>query len=361
MVDPGSPRVLLIQTCLPDYRRGFVAELDRRLGRDLLVVVGTDHFDGTSSSAVDGPAVALADRNVFLIGRRLLWQRDVLRSGIAAGTVVIELNPRVLSSWSILLVRRILRRRTVVWGHSRGRGGGAVLRKLMRRLSSAVVVYTETERREILAETRRTLVVAAPNAVYPADRMVPVDGGSTLVWIGRMVAAKKPELAVRGFAAAVDRLPADCRLVMAGDGPLRPAVQQSVERLGLADRVRLPGHVPPHRVTDVFAGAAATVCTGYVGLNLIQSFGFGVPVLYAKQEPHSPEIEAATPANSLAFTSDDADALAAAMVAPFDGWVPDRDAIAERCRQAYSVEAMADGFLDAVFGGEARLPLRSAA
>ena len=361
MADPGSPRILLVQTCLPDYRQGFVSELERRLDPDLRVLVGADHFDGTSSSHVDGPSVVVADRNLFLLGRRLLWQRDVVRFGIAAGAVVIELNPRIVSSWSVLLVRRLLGRRTVAWGHSSGRGGGAALRGLMGRLASAVVVYTETERRELAPTIPGTPVFPAPNAIYPAASMRPVVAGPDLVWVGRMVAAKKPELAVRGFAAAVDRLPTDCRLVMAGDGPLLPVVRELVDRLGLADRVRLPGHVPPDRVAEVFAGAAATVCTGYVGLNLVQSLGFGVPVLYALAEPHSPEIEAATPANSVGFVSDDADALAAAMLTVFDGWAPDREAIAERCRQAYSVEAMADGFLAAVLGRPAPVPVRTVA
>jgi glycosyltransferase involved in cell wall biosynthesis len=360
VADPRPPRVLLIQTCLPDYRQRFVTELERRLGRDLLVAVGTDHFDGTSSSDVDGQSVSLAHRNVFLLGRRLLWQRDVVRSGIASSAVVIELNPRILSSWLILLIRRSLGRRTIAWGHSRGRAGGTALRNLMRRMSSAVIVYTETEREDLVATAPGMLVVAAPNAVYPAESMKPVEKGQSLVWVGRMVATKKPELAVRGFAAALDHLPAHCQLVMAGDGPLRPAVRQLVDRLELADRVRLPGHVPPDHMAEVFAGAAATICTGYVGLNMVQSLGFGVPVLYAIQEPHSPEIEAATPANSVRFASDDADALAAAMVSVFDGWTPDRPAIAERCRQTYSVEAMVDGFLAAVHGRPALSVVRSA-
>ena len=305
--------------------------------------------------------MSVADRNVFLLSRRLLWQRNVVRSGIHAEVVVVELNPRILSSWWILLGRLVLGRPSVVWGHSRGHSGGAPLRKLMRRIATAVIVYTESERRHLATTILRTPVVAAPNAVYPAASMRPVEGGQDLIWVGRMVAAKKPELAVRGFASAVNRLPADCRLVMAGDGPLRPAVRELVARLGLAERVHLPGHVPPDRMAEVFAGAAATVCTGYVGLNLVQSLGFGVPVLYAMKEPHSPEIDAATPANSVGFASDDADALAAAMCAVFDGWTPNRHAIAERCRQAYSVEAMADGFLAAALGRSVPVAVRSRA
>lgn len=357
MAESTPIRVLLVQTCMPDYRQQFVAEMERRVGRGLRILVGTDHFDGTSSSDVDGQSVSVADRNIFLLDRRLLWQRGVVRPGLGPAAVVIELNPRILSSLVLLALRRLLCRRTVVWGHAHSRGGGGALRGLMRRVADAVVVYTETERRELAGSS----VFAAPNAVYPAASMRPLPEGTDLVWIGRMVAAKKPELAVRGFAAAVDRLPRRSRLVMAGDGPQRPVVRQLVGQLGLGDRVRLPGHVSPDRVENVFAGVAATVCTGYVGLNLIQSLGFGVPVLYAQNEPHSPEIEAATAANSISFASDDPAALADAMVAVFDGQAPDRERIAAECRAAYSVEAMVDGFLAAVAGTPPRAALRTAA
>ena len=353
-----------MQTCLPDYRQRFVTELERRLGPDLRVLVGTDHFDGTSTSAVDGPSVSATDRNVFLLGHRLLWQRGVVGPGVRAGTVVVELNPRILSSGVVLLARRLLGRRTVVWGHLRGRGGGEPLRGLMRRAADAVVVYTETERRELAAERPATFVVAAPNALYSAESMRSAGGGPDLLWVGRMVPAKKPELAVRGFAAALDRLPRECRLVLAGDGPSAPAVRRLVGELGLSGRVLLPGHVPPDRTGAAFATAAASVCTGYVGLNLVQSLGFGVPVLYALDEPHSPEVEAATPANSMGFASDDPGALAAAMVAVFDGsagWSNDRDGIAARCRRTYSVEAMVDGFLTAVAGVPAPAAVGNAA
>lgn len=348
--------VLLVQTGMPDYRQHFVTELERRLGDRLLILMGMDHFDGTSHSDVDGPSVRTFDRNVFLFGRRLLWQHGVLGAAIRPAAVVLELNPRVLSSWCVLIVRRLLRRRTVLWGHVWGRAGprgrGEPLRSLMRRTADAIIVYTATQRMDLLAKMSSTPVFAAPNALYSSNDICAAgEAGSNLIWLGRMVAAKKPELAVRGFQAVADRLPAGCRLLMAGDGPLSSTVRQLIDEAGLHRRVELLGHIRPDQTADLFSTAAASVCTGYVGLNLVQSLSFGVPVLFARDEPHSPEVEAANSDNSRSFQSDDPEAVGAAMLAVLNGstgWSFNRVDISADCRARYSVEAMVDGFMDAV-------------
>ena len=76
-------------------------------------------------------------RNRYLLGRRLLWQAGCSRAVVAAEVAVLELNPRVLSSWAVLLARRTLRRPTVLWGHAFPRAGREArsdrVRGLMRR------------------------------------------------------------------------------------------------------------------------------------------------------------------------------------------------------------------------------------
>lgn len=61
----------------------------------------------------------------------------------------------------------------------------------------------------------------------------------TILFVGRFVPYKLPELVVRAFAER----PAlhVHRLVMVGDGPERPAIEQWVQARGLGDRVELPG------------------------------------------------------------------------------------------------------------------------
>ncbi len=70
-----------------------------------------------------------------------------------------------------------------------------------------------------------------------------------IVFAGRFMAQKDPLQVIRALDAVRD-LPWQC--AMLGDGPLRPAVQAEVERLGLRERVELPGWVPPEDVLRCF-------------------------------------------------------------------------------------------------------------
>jgi len=74
--------------------------------------------------------------------------------------------------------------------------------------------------------------------------------------VGRLEPQKRFDLLIDGFAALHARRP-DLRLVIAGDGSLRRALEEQRNRLGLQDQVILTGHVadvvPLHHAFDLFA------------------------------------------------------------------------------------------------------------
>ncbi len=221
----------------------------------------------------------------------------------------------------------------------------------MMRLCSTVIVYTEQQRRELLASSAgtRARILAAPNAMYRRDQIdaeVPDGDIVHILFSGRLVPSKKPLLLLDAFLLAIDRgLPADVHLVFAGDGPERPRLARRIHESNSSTRVRVLGHVPASHMRECYRQALVSVSTGYVGLSLVQSISFGVPMILANDEPHSPEIEAAIEGfNSLAFCSDDVDALAHQLIQVADNrgaWLGMRGSIANDCRQRYSIEAMA--------------------
>ena len=175
------------------------------------------------------------------------------------------------------------------------------------------------------------------------------------LYVGRLVPEKKPALLVAAFAAAAGRLPEDRRLVLVGAGPEEARLRALAGEAGLGDRVVLAGHVgDQERLRALYAAAIASVSPGYVGLSITQSLGFGVPMIHADDEPHSPEVEAAVAGfNAVPFRSDSVAALADALVAVSgerDAWAARRQAIADDCAARYSLEAMADALLAAARG-----------
>jgi glycosyltransferase involved in cell wall biosynthesis len=135
-----------------------------------------------------------------------------------------------------------------------------------------------------------------------------------------------------------------------GDGPEYAALLEASRTLKLAGRVEFLGHISELKaLRHLYAHALVSVSPGYVGLSLTQSLSFGVPMIFANNEPHAPEIEAVQiGVNALEFSSDSAEALAACLVKVFkdqSSWLARRPSIANDCAHQYSAEVMADGFL----------------
>lgn len=108
-------------------------------------------------------------------------------------------------------------------------------------------------------------------------------GGFTVGLLNRLVPAKAPLLAVRAFAT----LPADTRMVIAGDGPLRAEVAGEVNRLGLAGRVELRRRVPSAEMPAIMRQLSVVVLPSISTLGWREQFGrvlteamaTGVPVV----------------------------------------------------------------------------------
>jgi hypothetical protein len=84
---------------------------------------------------------------------------------------------------------------------------------------------------------------------------------------------------------------------------------------------------------------------------MVQSFSFGVPMIYALDEPHAPEIEAAIDGfNSQSFPADSGSALASALLdfaRDRAVWSQRRSRIAADCGRRYSADLMVERILEA--------------
>lgn len=359
----GSPNIVLQQTAIADYRQEVFNQLQRHWGSALTVVVGDVYFDATTRTRIDMEGNLRYVSNRFLFGRRLLWQRNTVKSMVSADVTIAELNPRILSVWLAVLIRRILCRHTVLWGHAWPRKGQTSpterVRGWLRRLANVILVYTETQRDELLISEPATSVICAPNAIYRSDQMtaLSVNSPNDILCVGRLVASKKPILLLEAFEIAVRKgLPPSHRLIFAGEGPERAGIEAGLSKMPeLVGRVVVLGHVPPTEMPALYQAAFVSVAPGTVGLSITQSLSFGVPMIIAREEPHGPEIEAASDGvNSLFVGSDDAESIAEALLQIARErriWSTRRTAIVLDCAARYSVEQMVDGIIVAVEGG----------
>jgi glycosyltransferase involved in cell wall biosynthesis len=96
--------------------------------------------------------------------------------------------------------------------------------------------------------------------------------------VGNLKAVKNHELLIRAFAKLAQNL--NAKLIILGEGELRPGLERLVRELGLSDRVSLPGFVadpyPWFRSADVFA--LSSMWEGF-GNVIVEALECGVPVV----------------------------------------------------------------------------------
>jgi glycosyltransferase involved in cell wall biosynthesis len=269
-----------------------------------------------------------------------------------------DLNPRVVHLWPILAARRILRKPTILWGAAWPRKGQdsntTRLRVAMIKLASSVIIYTDRQARELQCVLPAYQITAAPNSLYLTSQcgFEPDTVRNKFVYVGRIVQDKKVALLIQAFAQASHEL-TDVSLIIVGDGPALEEMRSLAAQLGVAQRVDFRGHVDDVEALErIYSLCIGSISPGYVGLSATQSFSFGVPMIVADSEPHSPEIEAVKPGfNALMFESNSILELADVMrqmTIHRDHWHQKGAGIAEDCRRTYSAEAMATGIIRAV-------------
>jgi teichuronic acid biosynthesis glycosyltransferase TuaC len=105
--------------------------------------------------------------------------------------------------------------------------------------------------------------------------------GPMLLSVGNLVELKGHALLIEALHLLRDEWPA-LRLVIAGEGPERPRLQAQIERLGLAERVRLLGAVPNAALCDWYCAADLFLLpSSREGLPnaLLEALACGTPVL----------------------------------------------------------------------------------
>lgn len=361
-VNPGNEQGTtagMYLAVLPGYRQSCMEILVDSFHGDLRLFVSDRHLDRTVKSGVQVPGLQQA-RMVRILGDRAFVQIGHLREALTLDTLVVDLNPRSVTAWTLLVARRALKKRTLVWGHLHPRAGSetrtASVRHAMRRLAAGTISYTYSDQDEARRELPGQPVWVATNALYRAEDIQPHAPGDVadrtdILYVGRFEPAKKVDLVVRAFAVAVQEHP-ELRLRLVGGGSQRQYLEDLARQLSVSDMVHFEGWIDDVTVlAGFYSTAVCSVSPGFAGLGLTQSLGFGVPMVVAMDEPHSPEIELASTGAVVWVESDNPTSMGEGLKTAFEQRhkLPASD-VSEFVRHQYSAETMAQGLNDALKG-----------
>jgi len=173
-----------------------------------------------------------------------------------------------------------------------GEGRDARLRRLTRH-ASRIVTISEFNRDYLLAKVGSEIlekIVIIRCGIDPLNftRHKRVEGDIVrFLCVGRFVEKKGHERLLQAFRNVAD-VRANVRLRLAGDGPLKPAMMELCETLGLSDKVEYLGSVPSESVmeemrrADVFVLHSVTAKNGDmegVPVSIMEASATGLPVV----------------------------------------------------------------------------------
>ncbi len=348
-------KLVIIQTASPDYRKPFFQLLKKKLKDRFQLYTGNEYFE--TSVKTDKNIDFFPVKNHFLLGRQLLFQTGMWKEIFKDNIIVLEMNPRNLSNWIILILRKIFNKKTILWGHAWPRKGknskSDRLRNLMRVLGSKIIVYTKQQRAELKQKMPKKEILAAPNALFTREQMQVTlsDNIKDIIYVGRLTKDKKVFFLLQAFHLSIPDIPQEANLLIVGAGEEEKKLKEYVEKNHLQNRVFFYGHISDYqKLKNLYSQSVFSVSPGYIGLSVTQSFGFGVPILVSKNENHSPEIEAVIEnENALFFETDDALDFKHKLKNIYqnpDYWINKRQKIADFCKKEYSVESMAQVFIN---------------
>lgn len=249
----------------------------RGLGPDV-IVIGTDPNSKSGGIGIVLPGYLQAIRSLGLRcmciptyhptelgGRWYLWLRaapqlvHLVRLARRQGAVPVVYShagaaPSMLREAILLRMARLAGARTIMHLHAshidaylESKLAVALLRVLLSRID-VLVVLTDWWRQRLTASRLHERITVIPNPLLPeleaaastaANRPLPATGRVTLLSMTRLVAGKGVDVAIRALAL----LPKRMHLVVAGDGPLRSALERLAESLDLKERITFRGWI----------------------------------------------------------------------------------------------------------------------
>ena len=351
----------ILELILPHYREPFFKELTRCFQGKLTIVVGKKSFGGTPVSVESTPELRRINTNNVFIQKKFAFQFPLPRNVWSDDIVVVDFNIRIVSYVWILLLRKLLRRPIILWGHgfSRRENSPSLFRKIrifFANLADALILYSEQGKQSFIeAGIDEQKLFVANNAidVRNIDQYLSNDDQQRhhLIYVGRLIPSKKIHLLLKAFANAATHLPEQTKLFIIGDGPERESLLQGVEE-HVRSRVVFTGEITDEeQLAFYFSQSLLAVSPGTIGLFAIHSLAHKVPVLTSDNEAHGPEIELLVDGrNSCFFKANDANDLAEKLKHLVNtpqnllemGRIGHKDVVAK-----YSIQAMCHSFLEA--------------
>ena len=366
-------KIAIITNVIPSYREGFYDRLFSR--KDVLVkVYCQDKIPGMNLKSIHNKYSSNVKLLKFISIKRekLAWQ-FIPWSEILNGYDVIFImgNPRALSNVLFGSFLSLFRKKVVLWTRAHSFGSNALIeniRLFCSRIFDFLFLYTDAEvdylRRKGFTKNYMLGMnigldqknIDAAMLIWNEKRLHEwritnnLESHTLLLSCARLEPKNKFQQVIKALPAIVDRVPNVLWCVI-GSGTEQTGLASMINAAGLANHVRFVGELyNEEELAPWFLSSEIFVHPAAIGLSIIHSFGYGLPVVtHGNSKLHGPEYAAFEPEfTGRNFREGDIQNLAETVV----GLLEDNEArsnmkryVLRIAREKYNVDIMVERFV----------------
>lgn len=345
MAEPsGKPRLLVVTSTYPrwpgDTEPSFVHQLAARLTDRFEVVVSTSHAPGARTSETINDVLVLRYRYAPSSLESLVYGGGLI-SNLRSAPWKVVLLPTYMAAW-VWHVFQLSRSQHFDAMHIHWFVPGALVAIIAKGHVPACITAHGSDvlglkgsawsfLRRFIARRARTVTAVGksvddalhsegiqdtqllPMGVDLTNTFIPPTDEARsprLLYVGRLVSSKKPELALQVLAAALNDAPGlGLGLDIVGDGPERSRLELISRKLGIESLVTFRGRMDHRGLATMYQRAAALIAPSGgrdapegLGLAAVEALGCGCTVVSAP----NPALQAAVPTTApIVFAADD--------------------------------------------------------
>ena len=239
------------------------------------------------------PSVSPIDRYREVITPQKQFWRLTFQPYSPLGKIINEFDVVIAMfdiSWPGYLLPLFWRKRVkyVLWGHWYSTNYIVnFIRNFLMRQSDRILMYgAEEVDRMILSGIDKNKITVAPNTVLVTNsRDCSLNKKSRFLFIGRLHSgsrrnSKRVDILVEAFSRIQGLIPNQIVLDIVGEGEEEDSLKLLASRLNIADKICFHGYIDDESsLSKLFLESFALVSPGHVGLSVLQSFAYGVPVI----------------------------------------------------------------------------------
>ena len=288
-------RIAIIQQIVPKYRISFFNKLQANINFELYA--SKEGLEKSIFTVHEGTDFKIDIINKINFFNFAIFQFIPFKKLFLKEIVIFEFNIRIISNILLLLIRIVAKKRNILWTHGITKNMSffsKLIRVFLMKKSSSIIVYEYSGKKNLikLGIPKKKIFIAKNSIdikhIYPYVNLK--EKKNRITFIGRVIKEKNVPLLCRAFVNIIHKIDKSIILTIIGDGEELESIKTKFKN----DRIEFTGQIYiEKKISKYLNQSIITVSPDYLGLAIIHSFCYSVPIVVNKfpNINHSPEIE----------------------------------------------------------------------